>query len=194
MNEVLLYSELEDFMHWIAWKNVDDNNVMMNHDDIFGELQIEFVKSLKHYGHLPKKQFINVTKRMIDNRIAELRYKYYKTHRGLAANMLSIDDDFIEDLLPDIFDLEAYVELEDFVEDIRDRMRGLDLEIFDILYYGDERMTELLKLVGMRSSYVYSGRGTIRRKAWHIADILAISISEVKASISHIEVVVRSVL
>ena len=194
MNVLLLYSELEDFMHWLAWKNVDDNNVMMNHDDIFGELQIEFVKSLKHYGNLPKKQFINVTKRMLDNRIAELRYKYYRTHRGMAGNMLSIDDDFIEDLLPDIFDLEAYIEIEDFVDDIRSQLSGLDLDIFDILYYGDERLTELLKLAGMRSSFVYSGRGTIRRKAWHIADILAISINKVKTSISHIEIVVRSVL
>ena len=194
MNGILMYSELENFMHWLAWENVDDNNIMMNHDDIFGELQLEFVKSLQHYSDLPKKQFINVTKRMFDNRISELKYKHYRTHRRLAGNMMSIDDEFIEDLLPDMFDLEAYVEIKDFVECIREQLSGLDLDIFDILYYGDERLTELLKLAGMRSSYAYSGRGTIRRKAWHIADILVISITKVKTSLSHIEFVVRSVL
>jgi hypothetical protein len=188
------YDELVNFMHWLAHKHTDDNKALMNHDDIFGELQLEFVKSLNHYGELPRKEFINVTKRMFDNRIGELRHKYYGTHRGIPGIMASLDDSFLDDITSDDFCVEDFVESTNFVADIRSELRGIALKIFNMLIYGDERLTELLRLAGMRSSSVFSSRGTIRVKAWHIADVLTIPIAVVTTNLSNIERIVRSKL
>lgn len=189
-----LYDGLVDFMHWLAWKNVDDNKALMNHEDIFGELQVEFVKSLRAYGNLPTGEFMRVTKRMFDNRISELKHKYYGTHRGIPGIIASIDATFFDEIISDGFVLEDYIESKDFVEDVRNELCDGELEIFDMIVYGDERLTEMLRLVGMRSSFVYSSRGTVRIKAWHIADVLSISVIEARRHLSTIEKVVRSKL
>lgn len=193
MTDLELYSELEDFMHWLAWGNVDENKAMMNHDDIFGELQVEFVKSLNVYGDLPQDEFIKVTKRMFDNRISELKYKYYQTHRGIPGTFVSLHDLF-HGGFDGGFNLEKYAQSRDFVSKVRNELSDETLEIFDMIIFGDDRLGELLRLCGMRASHVYTSRGTIRIKTWHIADVMMISVGEARKHLSHIEEIVRRML
>lgn len=189
------FSKLEDFMHWLAWRNVDEDKALMNHDDIFGELQIEFVKSLNVYGDLPMEEFVKVTKRMFDNRISELKYKYYETYRGIPEHVESLSDLFMtETFVVSDFDLEKYTQSRDFVATVRGELDGMALEVFDMVVFGDERLGELLKLAGARASCAYKSRGTIRIKTWHIADVLVADVSDVRDCINEIEGVIRSAL
>src|SRR3990167_8635608 len=72
-----VYDDLVKFVKWLASSNHDDSNIMMDYDEIVGELMLELVKGVAHYKHLERKKLLAVIKRMMDNRISELRYKYY---------------------------------------------------------------------------------------------------------------------
>ena len=76
-----VYEALERFVHHLALQKAN-GAVLMDRDELTGELFEEMVKGYNHYGHLPKGQLLAVIRKMMDNRIAELTYKYYLTHRG----------------------------------------------------------------------------------------------------------------
>ena len=76
-----VYKALYKFVLKVCWEKGDPNNIMMDGDELFGELLEEIAKGLKHYADLPYNQKLAVIRSMLDNRVAELRYKYYVTHR-----------------------------------------------------------------------------------------------------------------
>ena len=86
-----VYVELEKFVHFLASKNANPNNVMMEYDEIVSELMLEMVKGLRAYKDLPKGQLKAVIRRMMDNRVSELRYRFYVTHRVAENTSISID-------------------------------------------------------------------------------------------------------
>lgn len=88
-NEV--YADLEKLIWHVAWACDNPDNVMMNAEEIAGELSTEVAKGLVAYQHLPRPDLIKVLKGMIGYRISELKYKNYLTHRKAAKLTVSLE-------------------------------------------------------------------------------------------------------
>lgn len=188
-----IYDDIRKFVRYLAGRNADSNNIMLQSEEIEGELWVEFAKGIKRYGNLPHDELLAVIRRMMDNRIAELRYKYYLTHRSIYNHMENED---ISDIIGvgscvDAVDPETYCIAHDTVEHIAAQLSENARKIFVAIVYGDERITDQCVLAGMRKAYVYKGGGTVRLTPNIVSKALALDIGSVKESLREIKNIVR---
>ena len=169
------------FVHWLAWKSADPSTPLMEYDEVVGELLYEVAKGLDRYGDLPHVQQLAVIRRMCDNRLAELRYRYYVTHRKEARLTLDIsimDDDDQPDAdyqYPLAATVEAVSGSMFRVAETRRRLSPTTQAVFDAAIYPNSRMATQILLSGMRSAAVYVGGGTVKVRPHHVAEALCIT-------------------
>jgi len=169
-----IYDDLVRFVKWLASSNHDENDIMMDYDEIVGELLLELVKGVAHYRELPREKLLAVIKKMMDNRISELRYKYYLTHRKAHASQISLertvdkDDTMTEEECPseELVDIEAEESVEgiaesnEIVQQVRSRLSANSLKVFDTVIVGNNpRMLQFIALNAERTAYVRGIRG-----------------------------------
>jgi hypothetical protein len=173
----------------------------MDHDEIVGELYMELVKGYQYYSHLPEGQLLAVLRRMMDNRVAELTYKYYKTHRKAAIGSLSIskqDDNESEGYLnynnfryvstdgSEMMDPAITLESLDRVASTYDALSDEARQVLSAILDGDAMLGEQLALSGIRASFVFK-RGTVKLKPFHVAKALAMDEDIVKKNFKEIK-------
>jgi len=162
-----IYGDLVKFVKWLASSNHDEKDIMMDYDEIVGELLLELVKGVAHYKELPREKLLAVIKKMMDNRISELRYKYYLTHRKAHALQISIErgrdgvvteDEYSAEDLLDIEaeeSVEGIIESKDVVKQVRSRLSPDSLKVFDTVVVGNNpRMLQFIALNAERAKYV----------------------------------------
>jgi hypothetical protein len=134
---------------------------------------------------------------MMDNRISELKYKFYMTHRkhelSLTISLSDIDDDPDEFILsgshPNPASLSAS---KDRVLLTRAKLSPVAREVFDVLIYGDERLNEQLRISHIRAKAVYKDF-KVKIRPFHVADALMISEREVLNAYDEIRSAYREV-
>jgi hypothetical protein len=213
----LVYDELNDLVHYLAIRYSDGNSeVLMEKDEIVGELYTEVWKGCLYYHKKAMKleAFLALLKVMLTNRIAELRYRYFKTHRKASQFNISIDvyinSEYIEydnswneerlncspvqDLITTVgIDPADIMESEDFIYNVRQLLDSTAQEVFDALVYGNELLTMHVWLSAVRANNVYKSSGSAKIKPYHIASALCKTEVEVKVALKQISKTVHEV-
>jgi len=189
-NEEEVIANLVKLVYWLANENKNPDNVMMSFDEIVGELFVEIVKGLDKYKDLPQNELEAVIRRMMDNRISELKYRYYITHRkhenSLTVALTDAEDDPDEFLLSDQQYNPASMSTSlERVRQTRGSLSNTAQRVFDILIFGDERLNQQLRVSTMRARSVYKDFKVIIRPH-HVADALMISEKEVLSAYDEI--------
>ncbi|KKK54828.1 hypothetical protein LCGC14_3080760 [marine sediment metagenome] len=190
------YVRLVKFAYWLAGNNQNQHSVMLNFDEIVGELLLELAKGLQHYEDLPDDELDAVIRRMMDNLISELKYRFYKTHRKveLEDNEFWSWDDCSEwensvEGSPDAEDIALSKQR---VKDTRDKLSPISKSVFDALIFGNKRLNVELKLSNKRANSVYKNH-KVRVRPHHVADALLISEKQVIKSYNEIREVYQEV-
>lgn len=196
-----LTEALIGFVHHLASRYCNPNVVMFEYDELVGELFLELVKGWNYYNpkDLPKEQMLALVRRMLDNRIAELRHKHYGTHRGIALSNLSIDADtegsgLVEEELEDktTSGPEDITVSNARVSEVYERLTDASRMVFEAVIKGSsQRLSALVKLSSIRACAVSNGRITI--KPWIVADALLVDEESVKKSFREIRQVYAEV-
>ena len=213
-----IVGELEDFIHWLASRRSSEDTIMMDHDELVGELYEELVKGFQYYeGHeLSKDEMLAVIKRILDNRISELVYKYFVTSRkdGIGAIPVQQLDEFDDDgstvlsaehlqvrtevvvssyAAVNSQSLDNLVDSRERVQHTRARLSDAGKIVFDAVLNGHPLLEETIKLVGERAAFVYKTGGTVKVKPWHVADAVGLPLSLVKEAFAEIRQVYEDV-
>lgn len=203
-----VYQDLERFIKFLAVRNAGDFQVLMSSDELIGELNIEFVKGFAAYNHLPKEQLKAVLRKMFDNRIVELKCRFYETHRKSEKTIISLDIDVcvadisqvspyhqgsssedatpVEELVEGDPDSAELVESKDRVLATREMLSPTAKKVFDALVFGNQALAQVMYLVCQRAAKVFK-ESSPNVKAWHIADALNLDEEEVKIAIKEIK-------
>jgi hypothetical protein len=174
-----------------AYDNENPSNPMMFADEILCELFEEMAKGLKHYKDLPYSQKLAVIRRMMDNRISELRYKYYLTYRGESKHDVSIENDNQEVAVCASKELspEDRLILKDNYQELYDSVSDGAREVLDcVMRDSNPRFLEIMKLHAIRNE----GRSQ-RIRPHMIADALLISEEEARRRIAEIKLAYRRI-
>lgn len=197
-----LYGHLEKFVHYLAHSKAN-GAFLMDHDEISGELFEEMVKGYQRYGHLPQDQLLKVVKKMMDNRISELTYKYYVTHRKYALKAVDLSGDVRECCSADVEEwaekimwtscergsnVDEFIDSKERVRQTFDALSGSAKKVLFALLYGCPNLTAQIELSGRRSSHVYkTPNREIKIKPWHVAEALLMDEKEVKQAFVEIK-------
>jgi len=189
-----VYGSLLKFVYYLAAQREHDA-ALLGFQEIKSELFEEMVKGYARYGHLPRGQLLAVIRKMMDNRLSELTHKYYLTHRGLGVNAKSMpeaDEAWFEDVVwtsdgNDCSVLEEFLDSKERVEETLNALSREDRKVLLSVLYGCPGLEKQIKLSGLRASFVYTARGTIRIKPWHVAEALEMEEEDVKKSFKEIE-------
>lgn len=179
-----MYEVLNGFVHWLSAQNNNDDNIMMSAEEIAGELFLEIVKGCNYYcgKGLSQERLEAILRKMMDNRVSELRYKHYVTHRKLAQTNVSLDSDegaeipleeYVED--PDAALPDSLMESGSLVSEIRSHISDNGRKVFDaVLYDPDGRTGKFLKLSNLRAKAVgRNGRVKITKDVVSNAAVLS---------------------
>ena len=175
----------------------------MEYDEVVGELLEEVAKGIDRYGNLPHAQQLAVIRRMCDNRVAELRYKYYITHRKEARLTLDIsifdpDESAASHpshrwLMDNAITVEGVVDSAFRVAETRRRLSSTVQAVFDAAIYPNNRMTTQILLSGKRSAAVYVGGGTVKVRPHHVAEALCITETAARRAFAEIRQIYKEV-
>jgi len=188
------FSTIEDemmgFAQYLAARNAGEV-VLMEQDELVGEMCEEIVKGLRYYADkdLTDDQLKAVLRKMMDNRIAELRYRHYVTHRAAligAASLCDDDAEFItsDDITPD----QAYASME-YVDGVRAALSDTAAKVFDALVHGtSEKLGVLVWLSCVRANTVHANSKAVL-KYWHVAQALDMDERTVRDAFNEIRAV-----
>lgn len=203
MNPDEVLDSISKFVYWLAHRVADGETPLMDFDEIVGELNLEIVKGMGRYADKPMNELLALLRKMCDNRIAELRYKYYKTHRVAARFTLSID--FVTDTdgaecyyqppVDDAVRISAVAGSAFRVAETRRRLSSIAATVFDNVILDDNsRVADQIALAGMRAANAYKSGGTVRIKPRHVAAALpGLSENAVKLAFAEIRNVYKEV-
>lgn len=208
-----VFDELDGFVKYLAGTRQRPDDVLMSADELMSELYEEMVKGFQTYGHLPQGELIAVLKRMMDNRVAELVYRYFVTHRGEGVNARSLSTQYDSDTEEDAatvrmheqqaFSIEAEIsvvigtrisidpsviyESRDRVLRTRECLSRDAKKVFDVIMESHPLLEQHIKLAGMRASFVYKGAGTVKVQDWQVADVLQLDVKKVRRLFTEIK-------
>lgn len=191
ISENMLYSEMERFIYHLAWRYNSSTVIMMSMEEIAGELWLEVVKGMQYYSgkQMSDENKKAVLRRICDNRIAELRHKYYGTHRKLSKTDTSVETLEQEGL--DVEETASNIESMD-VEQIRSQLSERSQKVFDALVdAGNEGLNKEFYAVALRASA--SGKNP-HISPHVIANGLGIKETEAKQAFREIKKVYREVI
>jgi len=192
------YVRLVKFAYWLAGNNQNPHSVMLNFDEIVGELLLELAKGLQHYEDLPDNELDAVIRRMMDNRISELKYRFYKTHRKVELEEDKIefwdweDREKWDEIIDGRPNAEDIATSKQRVKDTRDKLSPISKSVFDALIFGNDRLNVELRLSNKRANSVYKNH-KVRVRPHHVADALLISEKQVIKSYNEIREVYQEV-
>lgn len=138
LQESIQSLDMEKFVYYLAHKNSSDV-IGMEFDDVVSELNEELIKGLAYYSpkNLPMEQMRALMRRMLDNRISELKYKYFVTYRKNYLNATSIETDILSTKLRARNDPVSIIESNDRVFSVRSKLSGDAVTVFDYVILGD---------------------------------------------------------
>jgi len=199
--------ELDKFVYYLSHKNANANTIMMDSEEIAGDLFFELVKGFDYYKDkdLTMPQMLAVIRRMMDNRISELVYKHYVTHRKNGLNYIPIDeigegendDGYVVNIsvkavvsvsvtkaseLP-----EEALESKDRVTETLALLSAEGLAVANALIYGNDLLGMQLLLAGQRAAFVYKGGGRVEPKPRHVSDAIGMPEDIVAAAFKEIK-------
>lgn len=176
MKDLMMYA---DFM---AQQYANDNHPLMTKDEIYSEMMEEIAKGLKHYSELKPNHLCATIKTMMKNRISELRYKYYVTHRKGEKQSYSLDAELIDggstlgDVIASEFNTEDIIESIERVRQLRARLSPTAKRILDSVLesdtYDSDRIDLLMRLAAMRAATVKYMH--LRIRPYHVSEALCI--------------------
>lgn len=206
-----IIAELQRLVYYIAEHKSRQDNIMMDFDELVGELSEEIVKGYEHYKDkgLTQTEMIKVIKRMLSNRIGELVYKYYITHRNLGLNYLPVDelDEWVDDGVINYIPSRVYVEMSldatptpQSVMESRERVEELMGSVspnaqlvLQAILNGNELLSMNVLMSMQRASYVFKDVN-VSLQPWHVAEGVGISDSEATAAFDEIRRVYASIM
>lgn len=192
--EEKVYDELIKFVHWLAKQNEDLQNPMMWADEIVGELLIELAKGLDHYAELPEDELLKVLRKMMDNRISELKYKYYITHRkGHVGSVSTQDSAVAETVESDGASPEEVVLSRERVKAVREKLSPIARDVLDVVLQWDDRLAQVMELSIIRAKFVYKKTSKVKVRPHNVADALFMDDKQVKHAFREIKAVYREV-
>lgn len=182
-----LFVELQGLVNWFASRNTNPNNVMMSFDDIKQELEIELVKGIRYYKDKPIGERKKLLKTMLDHRIQELRFRYYKTHRAAENSRVSIDD--IE-VSADEYATES--DSKAFIDGLKSRLSPTSREVLDAILVPNDIIANTLSLAGLRN--LKQSKHRTRKpwyilRPWHVAEALGLDLDTCKLCFKEIRMV-----
>lgn len=176
--------DLIKFAKFLASQSQDDRQVLMEYDELVGELLFEVSKGLKYYGDKSPDDLKNAVMSMMRNRLGELKYRYFLTHRRVEKLHISIDiqvdsaDDDGAELGEIITDEqptpESWVLSRERVEATRSLLSAKAQQVFDAIVQGDQKLSLLVWLSMMRAKAMHK-TSTAKMRAIHVADALGMS-------------------
>lgn len=186
------------FVYYLAHRAKDDNTPLMDFDEIVGELLLEIVKGLDHYddGARTEGELLAILRKMCDNRVAELRQKYYRTHRVAAITAVSVEGlaecdndsggiyprDLLSENTPPVMSSSTMR-----VVETRNRLSPFSKQVFDaVILRDDQRVATQIRLAGMRASAVFKN-ATVRIKPRHVAEALVEDEKKVREAFKEIK-------
>ncbi len=174
---------------------------------------LELAKGLKYYNNLPSEQLLAVLKRMMDNRISELRFRYYVSGRRVPINM-TVSLDFGSDeerdgrgvvgfsngsggISHEIVSKEAstpeeLVESMERVLEVRRQLSDLSQMVFDAVVFGNSQLSDIMFLTAVRAAAVFKNK-TIKIKPQNVADALLMDEHDVRRAFKEIQLVYAEV-
>lgn len=200
-----VYQALYKLVMKLANDNVNDENIMMSFDEIVGELLEELAKGLRHYRDLPFNNKLAVIRRMLDNRISELRYKYYVTHRKQHATDISIESQLDVDdenssmdesvsIASDQPTPEAWLLSIERVRDTRSLLSDTAKTVFDCVVYGENARLANVLVIHLQRSATANTVPLMKIKPWMVADALFMSEKEVNVAFHEIATAYKKVV
>jgi hypothetical protein len=188
-----LYVELEKFVYYLAWGSSNPNNILMEAEEIVGELLEELVKGMKHYPNLPHLEKVKVLKTMLDHRMGELKYRFYGTHRKAAILNVSLEQDLTSDNDETGDDIVANDELgveeahasKERVALTRALLSSNSKRVFDAVVFGNKRLEDIMRLSAIRSTTVYANP-IMSLKCWQVAEALVLTNAQVEQAFTEI--------
>jgi len=197
-----LYEKLEKFVHYLAHSKAN-GAFLMDHDEISGELFEVMVKGYARYNHLPKEELLAVIKKMMDNKISDLIYTHYVTHRGLAIGSDSIPEsdnpacDWTKTIAwssnERLQSVSSLVESRERVQDTYNRLSPNAQRVFQAIILGSPELDLQLEMSYLRASYIYQDEWKVKVRSWQIADSLSMGVSTVKKALTEIRKVYAEV-
>lgn len=198
MTDDEIIEQLRGFITHLASIHQDEYVMDMQFDDLVGELMLELAKGLSYYRDKPSDQKLVLLRRMMDNRIGELRYRYYITSRQFGRLEFSLeyaapyqsgenqDADDLGETIPDVLDVEGIVDSKERVARVRDALSPKSKRVLDAVISGNKRLSVIMAASTFRSTSVFKTTSPVTLKAWHLADALFMSEKDVQASIIEI--------
>lgn len=199
-----LYAQMEKYVWWLSNRTARKypDASLMNEDDIAGELFLELWKGYVRYKSKPMGQLQAIIRKMLDNRVSELVYRFYVTHRSVENAMMHLipgspdnpkpyrdgADEISEDVIPDFSSDPAtlYASVER-IRTVRSNLSEQDTEIFDAVLDGDPRIMAQIELSMLRATTVYKNGGSVKIKPHHVARALCIPERQVRESFNHVK-------
>lgn len=170
-----VYAELENFVYHLAWSSDSPGNVLMEAEEITGELLLELVKGVKNpvYRLFPKEERKAVIRRMLDNRLGELKYRFFGTHRKAAKLSISLEaEEIAENVASSTPNPEQVMLSLERVGRTREKLSPVARQVFDTVVLGqNERLTQQLVMAVERAFNQFKNP-TVRVKPWHVAEAL----------------------
>lgn len=175
-----LYNALQQHISKLANAVRSPTQILMERDEIVGELSYELVKGWLYYKDrdLPDAELLSVVCRMLQNRIAELQTMFYYTHRKSSGESLSIEDEGFD--VPDTSCAEEYYESAIRVRRFFNVLSDVECAVVRALLGDDRRIRQQLIVRNMRRSFVFKNT-VIRYDYKLVADALHMTHENAKA-------------
>lgn len=189
-----IHDSLIRFAWWLAINNQDLNNPLMSSDEILGEVLFEMAKGLEVYSHLPDDKLQAVIATMMKNRVGELKYKYYHTHRRHASLNISIDVEIAETMADGGADPQGVYASKQRVQRVLECLSEDARVVLEALFSWDDRLANIVLMSAARANQIYKSGGTVKVRPHHLADALYMSERQVKCAFREIRQAYREVL
>ena len=186
----VIEADMIPFVHYLAARNAGDS-ILMEYDELVGELYLELVKGVQYYAdkNLSNDQLKAVLRKILDNRISELRYRYYVTHRAAAMSALSLSDDGCEFISADDPTPDQVYASKELVESVRAALSETAQQVFDAVVLGaSDMLGTLVWLSCVRANTVHANSKAVM-KYWHVASALGLEENDVRQAFKEIKAV-----
>jgi hypothetical protein len=186
MNEI---NDLTGFVKFLAGQNQNPDCVGMEYDDLISELLLELVKSHDRYKDLPEGQYKAIMRRICDNRISELKYRHYVTHRKESVSNISLDLEIVMSCRSEE-NVVGVVESNERVAETRKRLSPTSQLVFDaVIVDEDEVLANIFKVAAKRSTRKPSDI----LKTWQVAEATGMEVKAIDKAFREIKRAYREV-
>lgn len=179
------------FARMLAGRNQSYDHVwIMNFEDLFAEMMLEVAKGIRVYHAKPVDERTMIIKRMMVNRIKEIKHRMFVTHRNTEVGALLLDHDDADDNIPGD-DLEIIYNSVERVKKTLEKLTPDARKVLEAILFGNDRLNSIMKLAAKRKTqakYVH-----LKIRALYVADALLLPVSTVDSAFKEIKTVYADV-